>query len=235
MLHPESSTTPRSNVIPFPNRNSARPAAPRARAKRQLLTGDQYAAARVLARIIAGGYGGTFRGCYYLTVTDDERACMREGLLNIASRLGLDPEGFIWGRRWCRRTREEWPVWPHEMFVACVKLLHQRCREGQPDELAERLVVALTADAERHEAAARSYRPEPESERERDGDRPTKTDSHQKKLKELRWRLEQLIECDDITDSSTRFRLEREIFDLEHAQVDNREDWPEYIDEGGAA
>jgi hypothetical protein len=50
------------------------------------------------------------------------------------------------------------------------------------------------------------------------------------KLAELRARLEQLKKHGDITDSTERFRLEREIYDLEHAPADDDE-WPEFIGE----
>lgn len=59
---------------------------------------------------------------------------------------------------------------------------------------------------------------------------PVRGDDGQR-LKELRRRLERLNESDDITDSSAHLRLEKEIYDLEHAQGEPSADWPEYIED----
>ena len=43
----------------------------------------------------------------------------------------------------------------------------------------------------------------------------------------------QLAKLDGPEDEAARFRLLREIYDLEHPTTDASEDWPEYIDVGG--
>jgi hypothetical protein len=50
------------------------------------------------------------------------------------------------------------------------------------------------------------------------------------KLKQLRKRLDRLNESDDVTDSTARFRVEKEIYNLER----ERDEWPEVIAERGA-
>lgn len=198
------------------------------RTKRELLTRSQYEAARVLARIVGGGYGGTYRGYingvhhgYYLTVADDERARLRERLLDLARRLDIDPRPIIRPPRFARfDPNAEWPVWPHELFVACVKLLNQRRREGRPDEQAEQAAGDLIADAKRHDDASRAYRP-PTHERSRGTTgATTKADD----VSELRRRLDQLT---DITDEGARFRLLREIHDRAGRAGDD--EWPDWI------
>jgi len=59
----------------------------------------------------------------------------------------------------------------------------------------------------------------------------------QGRLAKLHRRLEKLDEEDDqIIRCSERFKIEKEIFDLEHSSVSPAdEEWPEYIGEGGAA
>jgi hypothetical protein len=238
MMHPENTSTARSNVIPFPTRRPTQPpdvpppAAPRA--KRGTLTSEQYAAARVFASIVAGGYGGTLHQLrYFRTVEVAERYRLRAKLLKLADRLGVSAESFIYrasDRSRARRSGhapEEWAVWPHRMFVVCVKLLDQRRREGRPDEPAERLARGLIADAERHEAAARAYKPDAERNSGATEARDTG------RLAALRSQLDGLKEYGDITDCSAIFRLEKQIYDLEHAATDG--DWPEYIDDAGGA
>jgi len=139
-----------------------------ARAKRELLTRDQYAAARVLARIVGGGYPvidrrGTYQESYYRALEPAEGDRLRERLLSLAARLDLDAEPFLYRHR--RRLAEENPCWPFYLFVACVKLLNRRRREGRPDELAERLACSLVVDAERHEEASRAHKPAPAGKR----------------------------------------------------------------------
>ncbi|HKC62041.1 MAG TPA: hypothetical protein VKB86_00280 [Pyrinomonadaceae bacterium] len=53
------------------------------------------------------------------------------------------------------------------------------------------------------------------------------TDETERHLRFLRARLEHLNESDDITDCTARFKLEREIYDLEHKLGDD--EWPEVI------
>jgi hypothetical protein len=56
-------------------------------------------------------------------------------------------------------------------------------------------------------------------------------DCNPTKIEALRHRLSQ-IDADDITDSTARFRLERQIYDLEHPPVseeEEEEEWPEVI------
>ena len=199
------------------------PATP-TRAKRELLTSGQYKAARVLASIVAGGYGGTLQQrSYYRNVEAAERARLRKRLLHLASCLDLDPDSFIWARRWCVREKTEWPVWPHKMFVACIKLLDQRRREAQPDELAEQIAHDLLAAGLRHEDASRSYTPPATKHDHREcGTRDT---DH---LAALRRLLASLKEQGDITDSSAIFRLEKQIYDLEREST--HDEWPEYIE-----
>jgi hypothetical protein len=207
---------------------------PARRGARVLLTQGQYAAARVLARIIAGSYGGTFRGSYYLTVADNERARLRERLFNLAARLDLDLESFLYRGHLSRRTRsEEWPVWPHKVFVVCIKLLDRRRRAGRPDELAEQLARDLSDAALCHEAASRSYNPDSE----RDHGATEACDEGKAKpnaqIEALRARLSEL---DGPEDEAARFRLLREIYGLEHSTAAPDEEWPEYImPEGDAA
>lgn len=235
-LTPGDAAGNRSNVIPLfrdgqpPRPRQVSPGGPsagaRACAKRELLARGQYAAARVLARIIAGGYGGTFRsnaggkcsGCH-LTVADGERARLRERVISLAARLGLDPESFIY---YDRARTQEWPVWPHKVFVASVKLLERRRREGRPDEAAERIVRELSAYTEDHRAACRTYKSEPECDRGTPEPR-----RNIDRLAALRRMLARLKEQGDITDSSAIFRLETEIDRLGRAVPDD--EWPEYI------
>jgi hypothetical protein len=178
MMHQKGSTNPPAKVYQFPIRKPAaqEPKTTRARAKRELLTREQYAAARALARVLTGGFSvfdkcGSFAGRYYQAIRPEERSRLRGHLLDLAGRLDINAESFTYraserrrARRW-QQAPEEWAAWPRMLFVACIKLLNQRRREGRPDEAAERLACSLVADAERHEEASRAYKPAPANER----------------------------------------------------------------------
>ncbi len=53
------------------------------------------------------------------------------------------------------------------------------------------------------------------------------------RIAELRDRLRELKDEGEAHNESAQFRLEREIYDLEHADTTSAEGWPEYIGEEG--
>lgn len=202
--------------MPLPAPSGEPSSTPPARTKRELLTPDQYEVARVLANIITGRRG--YRS-QLLTVADDERACLREQLLNLARHLGMVTESFLYRpterKRALRshRAPEEAPIWPHRLFVACIKYLNWLRSEGRPDEHAEKIVRDLTTAAERHKAASRSHSPDKERDH---GTRETNRGSH---FRALRRMLTHLNEQDGRATESTA----------------SDDEWPEYIYDGREA
>lgn len=53
---------------------------------------------------------------------------------------------------------------------------------------------------------------------------------NEQRLSELRMRLQRLKDEGEAHNESGMFRLEKEIFDLEHSKVDDGDEWPKYID-----